>query len=114
MNNFTVTACTYDGTSGESNPICLIEGIVNNRKVFASVFYRYLAAANDASQMQAALTAVMFNWYVNVYGFEQTPWPSPIPFPQFPPSNAVATPSFGIYPVPPVSVPEALIGSWTA
>jgi hypothetical protein len=113
-NSFTVTTCSYDGTSGDPNPICFVVGSVNGNKVFAATFYRYLMAASAAGQLQSALTAVMFNWYVNVYGFEQTPWPSPIPFPQFSPSNADATPSFGPYPVPPVSVPQALIGSWTA
>lgn len=113
-NSFTVTACTYDGTSGDPNPLCTVVGSVNGNNVFAAVFYRYLMAANAAGQMQSALTAIMFNWYAAVYGYRQTPWPTPIPFLQFSASNANATPSFGPYPVPPVSVPQALIGSWTA
>jgi hypothetical protein len=37
-----------------------------------------------------------------------------IPYPTFPGSDAVATHSEGVYPVAPVVVSEALIGSWSA
>ena len=56
----------------------------------------------------------MFDFYASVYYFQQTPWPNLIPYPTFPGSNAVATHSEGVYPVPPVVVSEALIPPWTA
>ena len=69
-------------------------------------------AASAADQMQAALTAVMFNYYV---GYQATlPWSNLIPYPSFPASNAVAVHSEGVYPVAPIVVREALIGSWSA
>jgi hypothetical protein len=77
-------------------------------------FFRYLIAAFAADQMQAALTAVMFDFYVSAYYFQQAPWPNLIPYPTFPGSNVVATHSEGVYPVPPVVVSEALIPPWTA
>ena len=61
--------------------------------------------------MQAALTAVMFDFYASVYYFQQAPWPNLIPYPTFPGSDAMATHSKGVYPVAPVVVSEALIGS---
>jgi hypothetical protein len=72
-------------------------------------------AASAASQTQAALTAVMFNFYAGVYYYQVTPpWPNFIPFPEFPVSNAVAVHSEGVYPVAPVVVTQALIPPWTA
>jgi hypothetical protein len=72
-------------------------------------------AADAASQIQQALTAVMFNYYAGVYYYlVAPPWPTLIPYPAFPGSNAVATHSEGVYPVAPTVVSEALIGSWTA
>ena len=112
MNSFVVSNCLYDGTSGSANPLCLVTGTVNGRNIFAQIYFRYLMAASTADQMQAALTAVMFNFYV---GYLATlPWPNPIPFPSFPASNAVAVHSEGVYPVALVVVSEALIGSWSA
>jgi hypothetical protein len=62
--------------------------------------------------MQAALTSLMFNFYVGYRAVLL--WPNPIPFPSFLACNAVATRSQGPYPVAPTVVSEALIGSWTA
>jgi hypothetical protein len=117
MNSFSVSSCAYDGTSGGSgdpNPLCTIQGTVNGLQVFPQVFFAYLMAANAAGQMQQALTAVLFNWYASVYGFLQNPWPSAIPFPLFPFVGPKAIQVQGPFPVPNVSVPAALIGSWTA
>ena len=115
--NFSVSNCVYDGTSGgqgDPNPLCWIIGQVNGKRVWASVFFAYLMNANAAGQMQQALTAIMFNWYAGVYGFQLTPWPQPIPFPVFPSVQSSATHVSGPYPQPPVVVSQALIGSWTA
>lgn len=114
MISFTVSNCIYDGTSGDVNPLCTVIGTVNGKQVFASVFFAYLAAANAASQMQQALTAILFDWYAAVYGYQFQPWPTPIPFPAFPVSNAVAQHTQGPYPQPPVVYTPALISSWTA
>ena len=114
MNSFSVSNCTYDGTSGSANPLCLVTGTINGKGCFAQAFFRYIMAAAAADQMQAALTAVMFDFYASVYYFQQAPWPHLIPYPTFRGSNAVATHSEGVYPVAPVVVSEALIGSWTA
>ena len=112
MNSFVVSNCTYDGTSGSANPLCLVTGTVNGKNTFAQIYFRYLMAASAADQMQAALTAVMFNYYV---GYRATlPWPNPIPFPSFSASDAVAVHSQRVYPVAPTVVSEALIGSWLA
>ena len=111
MSTFRVSNCTYDGTSGSANPLCLITGTVNRKRIFAQNFFRYLMAASAADQMQAA---VMVDFYASVYYFQHAPWPNLIPYPTFPGSNAVATHSEGVYPVAPVVVSEALIGSWTA
>jgi hypothetical protein len=64
--------------------------------------------------MQAALTAVMFDYCASVYYFQQTPWPNSIPYPAFPGSDAVATYSEGVYPVAPVVVSEALVAAAAA
>ncbi len=115
MSSFTVTNCTYDGTSGDPNPLCTITGTVNGKKVYvAAVFFAYLAAANAANQMQAALTGVMWNWYAGVYGYQFMSWPTPIPLPQFPLSDAVAEHTQGPYPQPLLVYTPALIGSWSA
>ncbi len=114
MNSFVITNCTYDGSSGDTNPLCGITGTVNGLRVFPRVFFAYLMAANAAGQMQAALTAIMFNWYAGVYGYQFTPWPTPIPFPVFPPSSVAAIQVQGPFPQPPVVVSQALIGSWSA
>jgi hypothetical protein len=112
MNSFAVSNCTYDGTSGDPNPLCILTGTVNGMNVYPQPFFRYLMAASAADQMQEALTSLMFNFYC---GYRATlPWPNPIPFPSFPASNAVAVHSEGIYPVAPTVVSEALIGSWSA
>jgi hypothetical protein len=112
MNSFTVSNCTYDGTSGSANPLCLLTGTVNGKNIFAQAFFRYLMAASAADQMQAALTAAMFNFYV---GYRATlPWPNLTPFPEFPESEAVAVHFGGVYPVAPTVVTQALIGPWTA
>jgi hypothetical protein len=105
----------YDGTSGGSgdpNPLCMIYGEVNGKNVFPRAFFAYLLDANAAGQMQAALTAIMFNWYAGVYGYQFTPWPQLIPFPSFPPAQVSAMQTTGPYPNPPVVVGQALIGSW--
>lgn len=118
MNTFSISNCVYDGSSGGSgdpNPLCGIEGTVNGLRVFPRVFFAYLMAANAANQMQAALTAILFNWYAGVYGYQFTPWPQPIPFPSFPPAKLVsAIQTTGPYPQTPVVVPQALIGTWTS
>jgi len=112
MNSFVVFNCMYDGTSGDPNPLCYVIGTVDGMNVYPPAFFRYLLAASTAGQMQAALTAAMFNFYA---GYRAVlPWPNPIPFPSFPASNAVAVQSGGVYPVAPTGVSEALIGSWTA
>ena len=112
MTTFVVSNCTYDGTSGDPIPICIVTGTVNGWKVDLQTFFRYLMAASAAGQMQAALTSLMYNFYT---GYRATlPWPNPIPFPNFPGSNAVAMQSEGVYPVAPVVVPQALIPNWTA
>jgi hypothetical protein len=116
-NSFVITNCTYDGTSGgpgNPNPLCTITGMVNGERVFPQIFFAYLMAANAAGQMQQALTAVMFNWFADVYGYQFTPWPQPIPFPSFPVSSVAAIQTQGPYPQPPVTVSQALIGSWSA
>ena len=41
MNSFVVSNCVYDGTSGDSNPICQVSGTVNSRNVYALTFFRY-------------------------------------------------------------------------
>jgi hypothetical protein len=117
MNSYSVTSASYDGTSGgtgDPNPLCLITGTVNGLRVFPRVFFAYLMSASAAGQMQQALTAIMFNWYAGVYGYQFTPWPTMIPFPAFPESGVTAQQTQGPYPQPPVTVPQALIGSWTA
>ena len=114
MNSFVVSNCVYDGTSGDPNPLCLVTGTVNGKNIFAQAFFRYLMAADAVDQMQAALTAVMFNYYAGVYYYQATPWPNSILYPTFPASNAVATQAGGVYPVAPTMVTQALIGSWTA
>src|SRR6267143_1279468 len=120
-NSFNISSCIYDGTSGgngDPDPLCGITGTVNGKAVFPRVFFAYLMAANATGQMQAALTAIMFNWYAGVYGYQFTPWTQPIPFPLFPPANVAAIQVRGPFPQygnpSPVSVPEALIGSWSA
>jgi hypothetical protein len=116
MGSFTVTNCTYDGTwggPGDPDPLVWITGKVNGKNVFPRVFFAYLAAANAAGQMQAGLTAVMFNWYSGVYRAQLFPQPAEIPLPIFPPSNEIAQRVRGPYPQPPVVYTPALIGSWT-
>jgi hypothetical protein len=114
--SFSVVSCVYDGTANDPNPLCIIQGTVNNKTVYPRVFFAYLMAANASgpSALQQALTAILFNWYAAVYGYQFTPWPEPIPFPQYPPVSVRSQQSSGPYPVPEVSVPEALIGSWVA
>ena len=114
MNSFSISDCTYDGTSGDQNPLCYVLGTVNGKNIFASAFFAYLIAANAAGQVQQALTAIMFNWYANVYGYQFTPWPLPISFPQFPLVDVQAQHTTGPYPQPPVVVTQALISAWTA
>jgi hypothetical protein len=116
-NSYSISNCVYDGSaggSGDPNPLCTIYGTVNTKPVFPAVFFNYLMAANAAggSSMQLALTAIMFSWFAAVYGYLQTPWPSPIPFPSFSPSSVSATQTTGPFPNPPVVVSQALIGSW--
>jgi hypothetical protein len=119
--SFSVLSCVYDGTAphvapNDPNPLCIIQGTVNNKTVYPRVFFAYLMAANamGGGAMQSALTAILFNYYSAVYGYQFTPWPTPIPFPQFPAVPVRSQQSSGPYPVPDVSVPEALIGSWSA
>jgi hypothetical protein len=117
-NSYSISNCVYDGSAGGTgypNPLCWITGSVNGLRVFPPVFFTYLMAANAAggSSMQQALTAIMFNWYAGVYGYQFTPWPTSIPIPGFPPVQVSAAQTTGPYPQPPVSVPQALIGSWT-
>ena len=115
MNSFVVLNCTFDGTSGDPNPICQVIGTVNKKTVYALVFYRFLIAASNANQMQAALTAVMFNFYAGVYYYQITPpWPNLILYPTFPASNAVAVHSGGVFPVAPTVLTQALIPPWAA
>lgn len=113
-NTFSISSCVYDGTSGDPNPLCAIVGTVNGKSIYvASVFFAYLAAANAANGMQAALTSLLWNQYVGLYGYQFMPWPSPIPFPAFPASSAVAQHVQGPYSQPDVIYSPALIGSWT-
>jgi hypothetical protein len=112
-NAFSVTNCTYDGTSGDPNPLCCIPGTVNGFRVFPLVFFRYLDAANTAGQMQQALTVAMWNFYCGVYGRQFSPWPTPFSFPTFPSSDAVAEHVQGPFPQPEIVYQPALIGSWT-
>lgn len=111
MNSYSVLNCTYDGTSGDPNPLCLVLGSVNGTNVFPLVFFRYLMAASVANQMQQALTIILFNWYATVF---DKVFPEPLALLMFPPSAAVAQHTSGPYPVPPAVVPQALIGSWQA
>jgi len=116
-NSYSISNCVYDGSaggSGDSNPLCWITGTVNGLRVFPSVFFAYLTAANAAGQIQQALTAIMFNWFAAVYGFQFAPWPSLVPFPSFPQVQVSATQTTGPYPQTPVVVSQALIGGWTA
>lgn len=113
-NSYSVSSCTYDGSApGDSNPMCAITGTVNGKRVFPRAFFQYLAAAKAAGQMQQALTAILFNWYASVYGYQLSPWPTPSSFPQFSPVNAAPTATTGPNPQPVVYSP-ALIDSWTA
>jgi hypothetical protein len=64
--------------------------------------------------MPEALTAVMFDYYVSTYYYQALPWPNLISYPTLPGSDAVAVHSEGAYPVAPVVVIQALIGSWSA
>jgi hypothetical protein len=114
-NSFVVTNCFYDGTSGDPNPLCYVAGSVNGLNVpLAPAYFRYLMAADAVDQMQAALTAVMFNYYASVYRAQLAPVPEFLPVPTFPPSDAVAEHTGGTYPVAPVVVTQALIPHWTA
>jgi hypothetical protein len=90
-NSYVVSNCTYDGTSGSANPLCTVTGAVNGKNVYALAFFSFLMSASSANLMQQALSAIMFNYYADVYAFQNPPWPNPIPFPTFPASNAVAT-----------------------
>jgi hypothetical protein len=112
MNSFVVSNCTYDGTSGDPNPLCLVTGTVNGKNIFAQAYFRFLMAAEAVDQMQAALTAAMLNFYV--YYHATLPWTNLILYPSFPASNAVAVHSGGAYPVAPTVVTQALIGPWSA
>jgi len=117
MNSYSVVSAVYDGSSGGTgnpNPLCWIIGTVDSYRVFPAVFFAYLMSANAAGQIQQALTAIMFNWFAPVYGSQFTPWPTPIPVPSFPASGVTARQTLGPFPQPPVSVSQALIGSWTA
>src|SRR5580692_12490606 len=67
-----------------------------------------------ARRLVVHLTAAMFNFHADSYGYQLLPIPTPISFPTFPGSNVVATQTGGPYPVAPVVVTAALIGSWTA
>lgn len=42
MNSFVISNCTYDGTSGDPNPLCLVTGTVNGKNLYALTFFRYL------------------------------------------------------------------------
>ena len=75
---------------------------------------RYLMAADSADSMQTALTAMMFNCYAIVYRPEIQPFPTFMPYPLFPGSDAVATHSQGAYPVASVVVTQALLPPWNA
>jgi hypothetical protein len=94
--------------------LCYIIGTVNGMNIYANAFFAYLAAGETAGQMQAALTALMWNRFAESYGYLFTPWPTPITLPTFPASNAIAQRTQGPYPQPPVVYTPALIGSWTA
>jgi hypothetical protein len=106
-NNFTITSCIYDGTSGDPNPLCMIYGTVNGKLVLPQVFFAYLMNANATGQVQQALTAVMFNWYALVYGYQLTPQPQFISIPALGLVPSAATHTTGPYPQPGVSVPQA-------
>jgi hypothetical protein len=85
MNSFVISNCSYDGTSGDPNPLCLVTGAVNGRSVYATAFFRYLMSASTAGQMQVALSATMFSFYAGVYYYQVTPpWPNLILYPTFP------------------------------
>jgi hypothetical protein len=113
--NFTIVSCGYNGSAGgngESNSLCWIAGNVNGKSVYPSVFLGYLKTASAAGKMQEALTPIMWNWYVQVWGRLLTPWPNEIPILQF----SIPTPTFIVErstaPNVTVSVLETLIGSW--
>ena len=94
--------------------MCYVAGTVNGLNVpLAPAYFRYLMAADAADQMQVALTAVMFNYYAGVYR-SLAPIPDSIPMPTFPPSDAVAEHTQGVYPVAPAIVSAALIPPWAA
>lgn len=100
MADFMVVSCTYNGSAGgfgESNPLCWVEGGVNGNPVHPSVFLACLKAASAAGKMQEALTALMFNWYAQVYRASLTPWPELIPMPAFPPVEFTTTRGQGTY-----------------
>lgn len=116
-NNFSVSSAQYDGSfggSGDRNPQVTVAGTVNGTRVFARCFFAYLAAANAAGQMQQALTAILWNWFVAVYSYQFAPEPQPISVPTFPPSSEVAIQTQGPFPQPPVTYSPALIPAWTA
>jgi hypothetical protein len=114
MTNFySVSSASYDGTSGSPNPICTVVGTVNNRNVVASTYFSYLMAASNVGEMQNALSAILFNRFCDWYGLQYLPWPTPLPLPCFPLSNAVAAHTQGPHPAP-VVVDAALIGAWIA
>jgi hypothetical protein len=117
MNSFSVSQCLYDGTtggpSGDPNPLCIIYGSVNGNNVLPRVFYSAIVGASAANMMQAYLTSVLFAWWAQVFGYEQEPFPSPsqYPLPSFPAYNIPAPRVQGDQDV---SIPQTLIGSWTA
>jgi hypothetical protein len=116
-NDFTIITAQYDGTwggSGDPDPLVSITGAVNGKNVFPWVFFAYLAAANAARQMQAALTAVMYNWYAGVYRAQLFPQPDLIALPTFPLSTEVAQQIQGPHPQPDISYSPALIAPWSA
>jgi len=54
MNNYTITNCVYDGTSGDPNPICTISGTVNGNRVFAPNIFLRLSRSRECCGPDAA------------------------------------------------------------
>lgn len=62
--------------------------------------------------MQEGLTAVMFNYYADVYRAQLVPIPDSNLLPEYSPSDAVATHNEETYPVAPVVASEVLFALW--
>jgi len=111
--SFSVVSASYDATMGQHNPRVRIVGTVNGRRFPISVFWHQVQTANasgGSTAVQQTLAAILLDWAV-IYRFVPA-----VPVEQVPIFYADNIPG----PLPPnanngwVSVPEALVGSWTA